>query len=166
MNEQTEQAEPVVQTQEKQSWCRRGNAARRCRWRTVLLALLLFGTGFIAGGAVGVAGVVQRAQHNLQHPEEVPPRLTHFLTRKLKLTDAQQTQVQAILTQRQAALLALRQEVLPQVRAELDGAKADIDAVLDAQQRERWQELYAQMSAKWLPAGGSHAEAQAGGGGQ
>ena len=54
---------------------------------------------------------VHRLEYAIHHPENVPPRLTKYLKRKLDLTDPQAAQVQSIITQRQTSLGRIRLQV-------------------------------------------------------
>lgn len=124
---------------------------RRRRWVTVLLALVIFGAGFVGGGGTAVLVIVRRVQHTLRHPGEAPRRITRRLQRRLKLTDEQAEKVLAVVTRRQQALLAIRREVQPRVLTEIEGAYADVADLLDDAQRDRWRRIYDSLRSQWLP---------------
>jgi len=111
---------------------------------------------FLAGTGTGVAGtvyfLVHRLEYVIHHPENVPRRLTNYLSRNLKLSDAQATQVKSILINRQAALLNISRQVNPQVQQQLDLMREQIAAVLDEKQKQKWFGIFDRAHERWLPA--------------
>jgi len=118
---------------------------------SLILALVIFGGGFVVGAGTAVVVAVRRVQHAIHHPEEAPARMTARLKRKLDLTDAQTVRVLAILTERQEAFQAIRREVQPRVLAELEQTRDQIAAALDPPQQAQWRRMYADLRARWLP---------------
>ena len=53
--------------------------------------------------------------------------------------------------ERQAALLKIRRDVEPRVLVELDQVEAQIAAVLDARQQDKWHKMFGDLRAAWLP---------------
>ena len=121
---------------------------RRFRW---LRTLLVFFAGIVVGGAMTVIFIVHRVEHAIHHPEDAPPRITKYLTRKLDLSPAQHDQVLSIVQQRQQSLLALRQEIRPRLNTQLEELRVEIDNVLNADQRAKWEKLYRDTKDRWLP---------------
>ncbi|HZL99612.1 MAG TPA: hypothetical protein VFD43_05095, partial [Planctomycetota bacterium] len=93
----------------------------------------------------------RRLQEAVRHPELIPERIVTRLRRPLDLDPEQVLRIQAILALRQAALLEARAEALQRVRPELAGLQADIAAILRADQRDLWRELYERFEREWLP---------------
>jgi hypothetical protein len=126
-------------------------APRPRRWRSLLLALLIFVSGAIVGGGLTLI----RARHGMwwaiQHPEEAPTRIAARLRWKLGLSDDQTEQVEAIVRKRQQDLQAIRREVHPRVIGELDRVEAEIDYVLNDSQRAQWHVLFARLRERWIP---------------
>jgi Spy/CpxP family protein refolding chaperone len=102
----------------------------------VVVLMLTFGAGFIAGAAV---------HHLIGHREGVPAFATHVLLnrldRHLDLTDAQRRQVDAILRRRHAAINAMWAGVRPRVREELEATNAEIAKVLTPAQRAKFEKM-------------------------
>ncbi len=121
---------------------------RRFRW---LRTLLVFIAGIVVGAALCVMVIVHRVEHAIHHPEDAPPRITKFLTRKLDLSPSQHDQVLAIIRQRQQSLLALRQEIRPKLNTQLDELRIEIDGVLTPDQRTEWEKLYQDTKDRWMP---------------
>jgi hypothetical protein len=126
-------------------------APRPRRWRSLLLALLIFVSGAIVGGGLTVIRARHGAWWAIHHPEEAPPRIAAHLRWKLGLSDDQTQQVEAIVRKRQQALQAIRREVHPRVMAELDRVEADIDYVLNDSQRAKWHALFTKLRERWIP---------------
>lgn len=121
------------------------------RWKRRLLALTLFLAGVVCGVGLTVIVAVNRLQHAIQHPEQAPDRIAKVLTRRLDLTPAQAADVRAALERHQQKLQAIRHEVWPRVREELDATRNDIAAVLDEKQRSHLDEMYDTVVTHWLP---------------
>lgn len=115
--------------------------------RTTLVAMVIVVLTFVSGVIVGV--FADRVM--MMHGHFGPPRAraqrfaTHMLVnrldRQLDLTDAQREQVQEILDKRHERVLALWSDVDPRVRAEIEGANADIVKVLTPEQKQKFEKL-------------------------
>jgi hypothetical protein len=121
------------------------------RWSTILLAVLLFLAGGATGAALAVVFVVHRVAHMIQQPQDVPPRLTAYLRRHLGLTDAQASQLRAILDHREAGLIQIRHDVDPRVQAEIAQLRSEVAAVMTDAQRPKWYEMFDHARDRWLP---------------
>jgi hypothetical protein len=116
-----------------------------------MLGLVIFASGIVIGAA-GAAVVIRREiLHVLRDPGAVPARITKQLTRRLSLTAAQAGRVQDILEARQRSLRAIRVTIQPDILKQLLLAKAEVAAVLDEEQRERWEADFDRLSAIWIP---------------
>ena len=124
---------------------------RRKRWVSALLALVIFGAGFIAGAGGAVIAILKRVQHHIQHPEEAPQRITGRLKRRLGLTDEQAARVKAIVSDQQQAIFAIRREAQPRFMAELDRTRSRIDDALDAEQKAKWGRMFDRLRQRWIP---------------
>ena len=124
---------------------------RRRWWMTLILSLVIFGSGFVAGGAVALLAVREMVLHAVHHSEEAPARITAVLRRRLDLTDLQAERIEAILQERQAAFRAIRAGVQPRVTAELDLVEKQVAEVLDESQKEEWHERFASLRETWIP---------------
>ena len=124
--------------------------ARR-RWVSLLLGLVIFGSGFAVGA--GTAGIALRnlVLQRLHHPEKGPPVMAALLQRKLDLTEAQRARVEEVLFERQAALIAIRREFQPRAEAELDLLDAQIVKLLNNQQQQVWRDWFWRMRRTWIP---------------
>jgi DNA-binding NarL/FixJ family response regulator len=124
----------------------------RRRWRTALMALVIFLAGAVVGGGLTVVTIVHRVRDALAHPEQAPQRISAHLARSLDLNDEQTQRVRQILTERQRALMALRAQMQPRVQAELELAFEQINQTLNSHQQQRWRRLFDDLTSKWMPA--------------
>lgn len=125
--------------------------AGRRRWATVLLAAVIFAAGLVSGVGLTIVVAVHRLQYAIHHPDEGPARITAVLRRRLGLSEEQAHQVEAIVARRQADLAAIRRRTQPEVMRELEQVRAEIGAVLTADQRARWLRLYEEYRERWMP---------------
>jgi len=124
---------------------------RRRRWLTPLLMLVTFLSGGIVGGGTVAKIIETRVQEAIHHPERMPERVAARLTRRLDLNGWQQAQVLEILQRRQQELFAVRAQFQPQVEAILDSIEVDVSAVLNAEQKARWQQDASQFRERFTP---------------
>ncbi len=126
-------------------------ATGRRRWVTVFLALLIFAAGLVSGAGFVAIFAVHRLQHAIQHPEEAPARLATLLERRLGINAEQKNQVESIVARRQVKLMAIRREVQPQVKQQLEQLREEIGKVLTDAQRQRWTKLFDELVERWMP---------------
>jgi hypothetical protein len=105
----------------------------------------------VCGGGLTVIVAVHRIFYAVHHPNEVPARITKYLTRRLALSPDQSKQVEAIIAARQARLQAIRRDVQPRVEMELNGLRQEIGNVLTPDQRSRWDEIFDKAIDTWMP---------------
>jgi hypothetical protein len=117
----------------------------------VLLILLVFASGLIIGASAATIIIAQQFRYAMRHPNEIPTRLTARLTRRLNLDASQSDQVRALLTVRLAHLQQVRQQVQPQVRAELRGFHEDVRKLLNPTQQTKWDTMFDDLMENWMP---------------
>jgi len=122
---------------------------RRRRLRAVALGLVILVCGFVLGAGVTVVGI-KKMVHAIHTPGEAPKRITDRMRCRLGLSDDQASKVQAILTERQKALLAIFHDVQPRIQEELKRTKEEVSAVLDPEQAEKWREKFDHMQRRWV----------------
>jgi hypothetical protein len=121
------------------------------RWPRIVAALLIFFGGMVCGGGLTVIVAVRNIRHAIHHPEEVPARITRYLTRRLDLSPDQAEQIEGLIAQRQAHLQAIRRETQPRVAAELSGLREEIGQVLTPEQRAKWDDIFDDAVDRWMP---------------
>ena len=115
---------------------------KRGTWRRVLLGLVILVCGMFIGAGGGLILVRHVARRAAEHPERVPPRATARLTKVLSLSEEQATEVEAIIARRLGALDRIKRDAMPHVAEELEGARAEIEAVLNDEQKIEWRKRW------------------------
>lgn len=105
---------------------------------------------FIAGLFVGVAGdrfYLFRTRRFFPHhgAQFASHRIVEHLDRQLHLNPQQRTEIQRIVDQSQMRIDVIMGNVRPQMRQEIDSAKAQIEKVLTPQQREQFSKMRMHM---------------------
>lgn len=115
--------------------------------RTVLIATVVVVLAFVAGiivGAVGSRVWQWRGGSHRMHVQGIrmmSDRMVHRLDRELDLSDEQRAQIEKILETRTQRIDGVWTRVGPQVRIEIDATNAEIERVLNPEQRQKFQEL-------------------------
>ena len=110
-------------------------------WKSILLLVLVFFAGVVAG-VVGTRAFIRHAvQQAIAHPEKVQSLLEQHLTRKLQLDDGQQAKLHGILTESRTQMRGLRQNFQPQAAAVFRQADEKISALLTPEQQVRYEKL-------------------------
>lgn len=124
--------------------------------RTRVLAFVVLVATFLAGGAAGIAAdrfvrptpaAAEAGGEEREKDADKRHRRGHVLD-QLSLTAEQQARIDGILERRRGELEAFWDEAGPELRAIADSARADIRAVLTADQRERYDRLLAERRAE------------------
>ncbi|NUQ62327.1 MAG: hypothetical protein HUU20_07550 [Pirellulales bacterium] len=126
-------------------------APKRRRWLTLLLAIVVFASGFVVGAGATLVVVRDRLIRAIRNPDAAPEEITAKLKRSLDLSESQAEQVEATVRERQLALQEIRREVQPRVEAEIDLLEERIAAVLGPEQKEKWHALVRRMRSTWIP---------------
>lgn len=121
------------------------------RRRAVTLALVIFVSGAVAGGAIALTAVRHSTQSAFREPELVPARLAARMSRRLRLDPAQEAAVAGIIAERQAAWLEIRRSARPRVDAEIERLRREVAAVLRPRQAEQWDRWFERGRRRWLP---------------
>ena len=124
---------------------------RSRRWLTVLLCVLIFMAGGVAGAGAMAVHTIRRVKEAVHHPEVIPGRIVSRLRRPLDLDKQQELQIQAILVRRQASLLEARAEALRRAGPDFVGIEDDIANVLRPDQLIEWHKLYKKFLTEWVP---------------
>jgi Spy/CpxP family protein refolding chaperone len=107
---------------------------------------------FVAGILAGVAGdhlyLIRSGRLFPRHGRFAADRMTDRLTHELDLSSQQKTQVQQIIERHRAKIDATMANVRPQVRQELDATNAEIETVLNPEQKKKFADLRMRIGAK------------------
>jgi hypothetical protein len=118
--------------------------------RTAAIAVVV--VAFVAGILVGVAGdhlyLIRSGRLSPRHGHFAADRMTDRLTHELDLSPQQKTQVQQIIERHHAKIDATMAAVRPQVRQELDATNAEIEKVLNPEQKKKFAKLRMKINAR------------------
>jgi hypothetical protein len=118
-------------------------------WKSILLLLLVFLAGLMAG-VVGTRIVVRRAvQQAILHPERAQMLLERDLARKLRLDADQQAKLHGTMLEMRGQLRELRQEYQPQAVEVLRVADGKIASVLRPEQVACYEKLKLENRPLW-----------------
>jgi hypothetical protein len=115
-------------------------------WVAALVLLLTFGAGFVGGLAVHRAFVLRH--HGMAPRTDM---MLNHLDRALDLSDAQRKQIAGILSHRRERIESLWSGVRPRVRAEVEATNAEIERVLTAEQRAKFERMKMRMGRRGGP---------------
>jgi Spy/CpxP family protein refolding chaperone len=112
------------------------------RWKAAALLLVCFLGGMVVGVALDRITLVR--QHRMLPKgglQFASKRIAARLDRELELTDQQRAAIDRILSGRGERVEQVWKSVRPAVRAEMERTDAEIEAVLNPEQRERFREI-------------------------
>ncbi|HEX7678182.1 MAG TPA: hypothetical protein VF713_08670 [Thermoanaerobaculia bacterium] len=118
-----------------------------------MAAVVVVVVAFIAGILVGVAGDHLYLIHNgrlfpRRAARFAADRMADNLGRELQLSPQQKAQVQQIIEKHRAKIDAVMSNVRPQVRQEIDATNKEIETILTAEQRTKFEALRMRLGAR------------------
>jgi hypothetical protein len=125
--------------------------SRPRRWVTLVLCTIIF----LAGGVVGWGLTVCRQQEE-EWPrpqktfEQRRDRFTDRIAGKLDLTPEQTDELREIVGRRIRAFEAIREKILPEMKAQHEALDRELRPLLNEEQAKRWDELYAELNQRWF----------------
>jgi len=118
-----------------------------------MAAVVVVVVAFIAGILVGVAGdhlyLIRNGRLFPRHAGRFSAdRMADNLGRELQLSPQQKTQVQQIIEKHRAKIDGAMSSVRPQVHQEIDATNKEIETILTAEQRTKFEEFRMRMGAR------------------
>ena len=120
-------------------------------WVQVTVLLVVFASGAGVGALSASRFVISRMQHYRAHPEVLPSEITQTLSRRLRLTESQQSEVLSIISRRHAAIEKARQASAPEIHSEFDSMEQEVAALLDKRQQQKWLATAEWVRGSFLP---------------
>lgn len=115
----------------------------------VLAAVIL-----LCGVVIGMGGTIlflrYQALNIIQHPEELPDRITNLVQNHYSLDKAQTEEVRVILNEHLRELEKLRQDTRPIIDTHLDAVRDKIAVVMGEERGEDWRRDFEHLRGKWL----------------
>ena len=124
---------------------------RRSWIKSLILALIVFLAGGVAGGAGTLMFIHRHLGDFIRHPEEAPRKLMPILKRRLGLDEDQAVKIEAVIREHHRKLLEIRYETAPRVRTEIDAIHTEVAEILTPKQRELWDRRMTQLTDFWFP---------------
>ena len=110
-------------------------------FKSILLLALVFFAGVVIG-VVATRSVVRHVVRDaILHPEKVQAVMERNLTRRLRLDNEQQAELQQILSDAHGQLKDLRRQSRPQLAEIFSNANGQIIAILTPEQQARFEKL-------------------------
>lgn len=124
---------------------------RRRRLQLLAMGLILLLSGLVIGASGAIVVVRHIALTVVQDPDRVPEFLERRFTRTLNLDVTQQAQIEAILSHHHQLVLEIRRENRPRIDALIESLHSEVSAILDEQQRAKWNKRFDAIRANWQP---------------
>jgi hypothetical protein len=107
-------------------------------WRMVAAGAAILACGMAIGWAGTLYWFQNRVRQMRRDPGKVTAELTARIRSRLGLSADQTARVEAALTRRQETLTEIRGEFSPRIRAQFEGMRQDVAAVLTPEQAGIW----------------------------
>ncbi len=117
---------------------------------TPLLLVIIFISGALVGAGLTVVYRSQQPPRPRRSTEQIRDRLTHRIAERLDLSKQQTAQARGIIEQRLVELKELRRQIQPQMEAQAAILHSKLEPLLDDRQKALWDELYAELFARWF----------------
>ena len=121
------------------------------RLRGFLGVFLIFFFGVIVGASM-TSGAIWKEIHDLIEggPDAVVAKFSDKLNKELKLDDAQKQMLAQVVTETRIKLRTIRAEAQPQVATTLTDAEQKLRAILNPDQRKKFEQIIAKGREKWV----------------
>ncbi len=121
------------------------------RVTSILLGLVIFGSGVLVGAGAAVLTIHAVVTHRFQHPEDAFVKIVERIDRDLHLTPEQRKKVEDVISKKQREFFALISEGQPKMEAHLQSVRNEVAAVLDEKQAAMWKEQFDTMHSSLMP---------------
>jgi hypothetical protein len=99
-------------------------------WPSLLLGLLLFGLGGVAGGGTAFVLIGKRIKDAVERPETVPPRIARMMQRRYDLDDRQRDRLEQVIGRHQKRLTGIRRQLRNQSDPEWASFQDEVSTIL------------------------------------
>jgi Spy/CpxP family protein refolding chaperone len=120
----------------------------KTKLKSILLIALVFLAGIVVGATAAGAKIKKVVAHVMAHPDAVRAKIERDLTRDLKLRADQRQRVHDITVAGMKELDTLRQEFHPRFTNVIGKSEQEIRAVLDDEQKGKFDEILRKRSLK------------------
>lgn len=125
---------------------------RRRHWLwSVLIGAAILICGIIIGACMALVVVRNRVIDLIQHPQKRTAAMVRRLDHALDLSEEQRKEVREVLKQHRSEFEKIRREVHPRIRNQIESLDRDISAVLDEEQKKKWDRYLTRLRRLWTP---------------
>jgi hypothetical protein len=111
----------------------------------IVLAIVVFAAGLATGAALYSLYNDRRQDYYRKHPEEAVVRFVDRIAKRLDLSGNQRTQLLDIAQRHWPAFQAIRQEMFPRMKVEMDRIRQEIAPTFSPEQLKDWDEYVGEM---------------------
>ena len=122
---------------------------RRCS--RVVLPIIIFVAGGLIGSGLTVIFRPEQTRRGRRSIEEIRDRMTEKIADKLDLSAQQTEQHRRIVEDRLKEWRKLFREIQPRLEKQAAILKANVAAMLNDEQKARWEQVYAERFNRWFP---------------
>lgn len=119
-------------------------------WSVLIGAAILI-CGMIIGACLTLVVVRNRVIDLIHHPQKRTAAMVRRLDRALDLSQEQRGEVREVLRKHRAEFNEIRREVGPRVKRQIEALDRDVSAVLDPEQKRKWDRLLNRLRRLWMP---------------
>ena len=121
------------------------------RWTLGVVFVVVFAAGCIVGGMVATKVIHSKMEAYRRHAPIFAEDIVARLRMRLGLTDDQAEQVKEIFIRRHGRMIEYRGQGAQAMHTEFDAMEKEIAAVLDEQQKYKWQAIADSVRRRFLP---------------
>lgn len=125
--------------------------ARRRRWISLVMGVLLLVCGGIIGSSITIAILFDRLMMTIHEPEKIPPRIVSRMRWVYGLDDEQAERIEVIYTELQRELVRIRDQSLPEIEAAMETARVEVTKVLTPEQADDFAERFDNFRERLVP---------------
>ena len=123
--------------------------------RPWLTAVVLMSAVFVLGGIAGTSGTLAYLwgrSPQVFGPDDFPVgRMVQSMQRELALSPEQAIALEQTISRHRETMQSIHAEMRPKVEAEMESLRADVEAVLTAEQAKQWNERFENARETWMP---------------
>jgi hypothetical protein len=112
---------------------------RMHRWRMAFFALVILIAGIVIGASSMTIFGRKQMMRRPHAPEIAAGRMLGELIEHLELTEQQRQAIRPMLIEHIEKLDQIRMDVRPQIQAQLESLNEEVSALLDEDQKQRWE---------------------------
>jgi hypothetical protein len=118
----------------------------------IVLAIVVFAAGIATGAGLYALYSDRHQDYYRKHPELAAVRFAERLARPLNLSESQEEQLQQIVQRHWPTFQAIRADLFPRMKSELDNVRGELVTVLSKEQLKSWDDSVDDMARRFAGA--------------